>query len=348
MSTNVKKFLTPQTIEVQTISKNRAMITLQPFEAGFGHTLGNALRRILLSSMPGCAVVEAKIEGVLHEYSSLEGVQEDIIDILLNLKGIAFILHDKEEATLELVKNTVGPICAGDISLPHDVEVKNPDYVIAHLTKPKEFKMTLKVVRGRGYQPASLRKTDEQYVSEVGSLQLDARFNPILRATYAVENARVEQRTDLDKLVIDLETNGTIEPEEAIRRAATIIQEQLYTFVELQHETEDEVVEDLVDINPMLLLPVDELELTVRAANCLKAEHIYRIADLVTKTESELLSTPNLGKVSLWEIKTALQKRGLSLGMDVPIQQLTSLRKSLEGNSEESEKVEKTEDINKD
>ena len=348
MSTNVKKFLTPQTIEVQSISQNRAMITLQPFEAGFGHSLGNALRRILLSSMPGCAVVEAKIEGVLHEYSSLEGVQEDIIDILLNLKGIAFILHDKEEVTLELIKNTVGPICAGDIILPHDVEVKNPEYVIAHLTKPKEFKMTLKVVRGRGYQPASLRKINEEYVSEVGSLQLDARFNPILRATYAVENARVEQRTDLDKLVIDLETNGTIEPEEAIRRAATIIQEQLHTFVELQHETEDEVVEDLDDINPMLLLPVDELELTVRAANCLKAEHIYRIADLVTKTESELLSTPNLGKVSLWEIKTALQKRSLSLGMDVPIQQLTSLRKSLEGNTEESEKLEKTEDINKD
>ena len=231
MSTNVKKFLTPQTIEVQSISQNRAMITLQPFEAGFGHTLGNALRRILLSSMPGCAVVEAKIEGVLHEYSSLEGVQEDIIDILLNLKGIAFILHDKEEVTLELIKNTVGPICAGDIILPHDVEVKNTEYVIAHLTKPKEFKMTLKVVRGRGYQPASLRKINEEYVSEVGSLQLDARFNPILRATYAVENARVEQRTDLDKLVIDLETNGTIEPEEAIRRAATIIQEQLHSSV---------------------------------------------------------------------------------------------------------------------
>jgi DNA-directed RNA polymerase subunit alpha len=345
MSTNVKKFLTPQTIEVQTLSQNRALVSLQPFEAGFGHTLGNALRRILLSSMPGCAVTEVKIEGVLHEYSSLEGVQEDIIDILLNLKGIAFLLHDKEEVTLELVKNTVGPVCAGDITLPLDVEVKNPEYVIAHLTKPKEFKMTLKVVRGRGYQPASLRKT-EQYVSEVGALQLDARFNPILRATYSVENARVEQRTDLDKLVIDLETNGTIEPEEAIRRAATIIQEQLHTFVELRHETEDETPEQDTDINPILLLPVDELELTVRAANCLKAEHIYRIGDLVQKTEQELLSTPNLGKVSLWEIKTALQKRNLSLGMDVPVQQLSSLKKPLEGNST-AEELEKSEDINK-
>lgn len=347
MSMNVKNFLTPQTIEVQSISQNRALITLQPFEAGFGHTLGNALRRILLSSMPGCAVVEAKIDGVLHEYSSLDGVQEDIIDILLNLKGIAFQLHGKDEATLEIVKNTVGPVRAGDINLPHDVEVKNPDFVIAHLTKPKEFKMTLKVARGRGYQPASLRKATDQFVSEVGALQLDARFNPILRATYSVENARVEQRTDLDKLVIDLETNGTIEPEEAIRRAATIIQEQLHTFVELQHEAEDEVVEDLVDINPMLLLPVDELELTVRAANCLKAESVFRIADLVSKSEAELLSTPNLGKVSLWEIKTALQKRGLSLGMEVPEQLLSStIQKKSEGI--EAINTEKTEDINKD
>lgn len=345
--TKVNKFLHPQIIEIVMIGPNRALISLQPFEAGFGHTLGNALRRILLSSIPGCAVVEVKIEGVLHQYSSLDGVQEDIIDILLNLKGIAFQMHGRDEVTLELIKNTVGPIYARDITLPHDVEIKNLDFIIAHLTKAIEFKMTLKVVRGRGYQTASLRKADDQFVSEVGSLQLDARFNPILRASYSVENARVEQRTDLDKLVIDLETNGTIEPEEAIRRAATIIQEQLHAFVELQHETEDEVVEDLVDINPMLLLPVDELELTVRAANCLKAEHIYRIADLVTKTESELLSTPNLGKVSLWEIKTALQKRGLSLGMDVPLQQLTSLKKSLEG-AEEAEKLEKTEDINKD
>jgi DNA-directed RNA polymerase subunit alpha len=343
MSTSVKKFLIPQAIEVQTLSHNRALISLQPFEAGFGHTLGNALRRILLSSMPGCAITEVKIEGVLHEYSSLEGVQEDIIDILLNLKGIAFLLHEKEEVNLELVKNTVGPVCAGDITLPHDVEIKNPDYVIAHLTKPKEFKMTLKVARGRGYQLAASRKT-EHYVSEVGALQLDARFNPILRATYSVENARVEQRTDLDKLVIDLETNGTIEPEEAIRRAATIIQEQLHTFVELRHETEDEIPEQNVDINPILLLAVDELELTVRAANCLKAEHIYRIGDLVQKTEQELLSTPNLGKVSLWEIKTALQKRNLSLGMEVPTQQLSNFKKPMEGSVGE---LEKSEDTNK-
>ncbi len=342
MSTNVKKFLIPQTIEVQSLGQNRARVSLQPFEAGFGHTLGNALRRILLSSMPGCAVIEAKIDGVLHEYSSLDGVQEDIIDILLNLKGIAFILHDREEVTLKLLKSVVGPICAGDISLPHDVEVKNPDYVIANLTKPKEFKMTLKVARGRGYQPASLRQSSQYVSSEVGALQLDARFNPIVRVAYAVENARVEQRTDLDKLVIDVETNGTIEPEEAIRRAATIIQGQLDTFVELQHETADEVQEQDTSINPILLLPVDELELTVRAANCLKAEHIYRIGDLIQKTENELLSTPNLGRVSLWEIKTALQKRNLALGTEVPAQQLSTLKKPAEVAFGEAEKNEET------
>ncbi|MDQ8038997.1 MAG: DNA-directed RNA polymerase subunit alpha [Rickettsiella sp.] len=342
MLTNVKKFLTPQTIEVQSLNQNRAVVSLQPFEAGFGHTLGNALRRILLSSIPGCAVTEVKIEGVLHEYSSLEGVQEDIMDILLNLKGVAFVLHEKEEVILELVKSTVGPVCAGDIKLPPDVEVKNPNYVIAHLTKPKEFKMTLKVAKGRGYQLSSLRDTDH---SEVGALQLDAQFNPIIRVTYSVENARVEQHTDLDKLVIDLETNGTIEPEAAIRRAATIFQDQLHTFVELRHETETEVPEQNADINPILLLPVDELELTVRAANCLKAEHIYRIGDLVQKTEQELLSTPNLGKVSLWEIITALLKRGLSLGMHVPALQLSSLKKSVEENVEP---LEKNKDINND
>lgn len=344
MLTNVKKFLTPQTIDVHTLSPNRALITLQPFEAGFGHTLGNNLRRVLLSSMPGCAVVEVKIENVLHEYSSLDGVQEDIIDILLNLKNVAFVIHERDEVTLELSKNTVGPVLAGDISLPHDVEVKNPDFVIAHLTKPNPFKMTLKVARGRGYQPASLRKNDEYHSSEVGALQLDARFNPILRVTYSVENARVEQRTDLDKLVIDLETNGTIEPEEAIRRAATIIQEQLSTFVELKKEAEPELVEPDADFNPILLLPVDELELTVRAANCLKAEHLYLICDLVQKTEQELLSTPNLGKVSLWEIKTALQKRGLFLGMEVPAQHLLPQKKTEDENTVSRES---DEEINK-
>lgn len=348
MSTNVKKFLIADNIKVENISSNRASISLQPLEPVFGSNMENSLRTVLQSWLPGCAAVEAKIEGVLHKYSSLEGVYEDILVILLNLKDIAFQLHGKDEVILELAKNTVGPVRAGDITLPPDVEVKNPDLIIAHLTKPIEFKMTLKVVRGRGNPYNELRMATEQFaVNEVGAFQLNPRFSPVVSLTCAIENARVEQRTDLVKLIINLETNGTVGPEEAIRRAATMCQEQWDPFVELKSETKDEVVEDMVDINPMLLLPVDELELTVRAANCLKAEHIYRIADLVTKTESELLSTPNLGKVSLWEIKTALQKRGLSLGMDVPMQQLTSLKKSLEG-AEEAEKLEKTEDTNKD
>ncbi len=316
MQINVKKFLKPQTIEVKMLSATHALITLQPLEAGFGYTLGHALRRVLLSSIPGCAVVEAKIDGVLHEYSTIDGIQEDVLDILLNLKNIAFIMHDREEAVLELVKNEIGPIFAGDIALPHDVEIVNPDYVIAHLTKPNKFRMTLRVERGRGYQIASLRK-DEECGQEVGSLKLDARFNPVLRVSYTVEHARVEQRTNLDKLVLDLETNGTIDPKTVLRRAATILQDQLSAFVEFEHEIKHEPIEDLVDINPILLRSVDELELTVRAANCLKAEHIYLIGDLVVKTESELLKTPNLGKKSLGEIKDVLDTHSLCLGMQV-------------------------------
>lgn len=318
------KFLRPQIVEIEPVSSTRSRITLQPLEPGFGYTLGNALRRILLSSISGCAAVEAKVEGALHEYSTLDGVQEDVLDILLNLKNIAFIMHDQESATLELTKNEIGPVFSGDIKLPSHVEIINPDYVIAHLTKPIEFKMTLKVERGRGYQVASLRNKDEfdDDYNEVGVLKLDARFNPILRVSYVVERARVEQRTDLDKLVIDLETNGTIDPKTAIRRAATILQEQLSAFIEFSDQNisdgESEAVNSYADINPLLLRPVDELELTVRAANCLKAEHIFLIGDLVVKTEAELLKTPNLGKKSLGEIKDVLQAHLLSLGMQIP------------------------------
>lgn len=314
MSTNVNKFLTPKVIEVETLAKNIARVTLEPLERGFGHTLGNALRRILLSSMPGCAVVEAKIEGALHEYSTIEGVQEDVIDILLNLKGIAIIMYGRDELTLELHKKGPGPVRASDITLVHDVEIVNPEHVIANLTQKGEINMTLKIERGRGYQPASSRKEDA-YERVAGVLQLDASFSPILRVTYNVERARVEQRTDLDKLIIELETNGSIEPEIAIRRAATILQEQLAVFVELKHDTEQQITSEYTDINPILLRPVDELELTVRAANCLKAENIYYIGDLVQKEEVDLLKTPNLGKKSLNEIKEVLATHSLHLGM---------------------------------
>lgn len=309
------ELLTPKNIGVQVINQKHAKVTLEPLERGFGHTLGNALRRILLSSLPGAAVIEAEIEGVLHEYSTIEGVQEDVIDILLNLKGVAIRLHDREEVTLNLNKQGAGVVKASDIQADHDVEIMNPDHIIAHIGENGQLNMRLRVQKGRGYQPADVRQNANEETRGIGRLQLDASFSPVRRVAYVVENARVEQRTDLDKLVIDLETNGTIEPEEAIRRAATILQSQLAVFVDLEKDKEPEPKEVREEIDPILLRPVDDLELTVRSANCLKAENIYYIGDLVQRTEVELLKTPNLGKKSLTEIKDVLASKGLSLGM---------------------------------
>ena len=300
MQISVNEFLTPRHIDVQVVSSTRAKITLEPLERGFGHTLGNALRRILLSSMPGCAVVEAEIDGVLHEYSAIEGVQEDVIEILLNLKGLAVKLHGRDEVTLTLAKKGSGVVTAADIQLDHDVEIVNGDHA---------------------------RQSDEDESRSIGRLQLDASFSPVRRVSYVVENARVEQRTNLDKLVIDLETNGTLDPEEAIRRAATILQQQLAAFVDLKGDSEPVVIEQEDEIDPILLRPVDDLELTVRSANCLKAENIYYIGDLIQRTEVELLKTPNLGKKSLTEIKDVLASRGLSLGMRLDNWPPASLKK---------------------
>jgi len=314
MQRSVNEFLTPKTIGVQQINETQAKVTLEPLERGFGHTLGNALRRILLSSMPGAAVVEAEIDGVLHEYSTIEGVQEDVINILLNLKGVAVLMHEKDEAVLSLTKQGPGPVTAGDIQVDHDVEIINKDHVIAHLSDGASINMKLKVAKGRGYESSAGRGSDEE-TKAIGSLQLDATYSPVHRVAYTVESARVEQRTDLDKLVRDLETNGTIDPEEAIRRAATILQQQLAVFVDLETDSEPEPEEQREEVDPILLRPVDDLELTVRSANCLKAENVYYIGDLVQRTEVELLKTPNLGKKSLTEIKDVLASKGLSLGM---------------------------------
>ncbi|KTT45479.1 DNA-directed RNA polymerase subunit alpha [Pseudomonas oryzihabitans] len=327
MQSSVNEFLTPRHIDVQAVSQTRAKITLEPLERGFGHTLGNALRRILLSSMPGCAVVEAEIDGVLHEYSAIEGVQEDVIEILLNLKGLAIKLHGRDEVTLSLSKKGQGPVLASDIQVDHDVEIVNGDHVIAHLADNGSLNMKLKVARGRGYEPADARQSEEDETRAIGRLQLDASFSPVRRVAYVVENARVEQRTNLDKLVLDLETNGTLDPEEAIRRAATILQQQLAAFVDLKGDSEPVVVEQEDEIDPILLRPVDDLELTVRSANCLKAENIYYIGDLIQRTEVELLKTPNLGKKSLTEIKDVLASRGLSLGMRLDNWPPASLKK---------------------
>lgn len=315
MQSSVTDFLTPRHIDVQENSATRAKVTLEPLERGFGHTLGNALRRILLSSMPGCAIVEAEIEGVLHEYSAIEGVQEDVIEILLNLKGVAIKMHGRDEAVLSLSKQGLGVVTAADIHLDHDIEIVNPDHVIAHLSDAGSLNMKLKVRRGRGYEPADARISDDDESRSIGRLQLDATYSPVFRVSYVVESARVEQRTDLDKLVLDLETDGTLDPEEAIRRAATILQQQLAVFVDLEGDKEPEPEEIEEEIDPILLRPVDDLELTVRSANCLKAENIYYIGDLIQRTEVELLKTPNLGKKSLTEIKDVLASRGLSLGM---------------------------------
>lgn len=315
MQSAVNEFLTPRVIDVEEVSSTRAKVTLEPLERGFGHTLGNALRRILLSSMPGCAVVEAEIDGVLHEYSAIEGVQEDVIEILLNLKGVSLVMNGKDETVLTLNKKAPGPVTAGDIQVDHDVEIKNPEHVIANLSESGELNMKLTVSRGRGYVPADARQSEDEETRSIGRLQLDASFSPVHRVAYVVESARVEQRTDLDKLVLDLETNGTIDPEEAIRRAATILQQQLSVFVDLESEKEAEPEQEEDEVDPILLRPVDDLELTVRSANCLKAENIYYIGDLVQRTEVELLKTPNLGKKSLTEIKDVLASRGLSLGL---------------------------------
>lgn len=315
MQLAVNEFLTPRHIDVTEVAPTRARVVLEPLERGFGHTLGNALRRILLSSMPGCAITEVEIDGVQHEYSAIEGVQEDVIEILLNLKNVAIVLHGKDHATVTLSKKGPGPVTAGDITVDQSVEIKNPELLIANITGDVALNIRLSISRGRGYQPADARENLDDETRTIGRLQLDASYSPVRRLAYSVESARVEQRTDLDKLVIDLETNGTIDPEEAIRRAATILQQQLAVFVDLEgeKESEPEKKEDLID--PILLRPVDDLELTVRSANCLKAENIYYIGDLIQRTEVELLKTPNLGKKSLTEIKDILASRGLSLGM---------------------------------
>ncbi len=307
------ELLKPRVVDVQLTDECHAKVVLEPLERGFGHTLGNALRRILLSSIPGYAVVEVQIDGVLHEYTGIEGVQEDVVDILLNLKGIAVLMHNKTEAMVTLNIQGPGVATAGDIETGPDVEIINKDHVIAHLTERGSLSMTLKIAKGRGYQPAAQRRNEEDRA--IGSLLLDASFSPVRRVSYSVENARVEKRTDLDKLIVDLETNGTIDPEETIRKAAGVLQQQLSVFVDLQGDEQEEPDKAESEIDPILMRPVDDLELTVRSANCLKAENIYYIGDLIQRTEVELLKTPNLGKKSLTEIKDVLGTHGLSLGM---------------------------------
>ncbi|MFM7704986.1 MAG: DNA-directed RNA polymerase subunit alpha [Rubrivivax sp.] len=317
MHTNLLK--PTKAIQVESLGGHRAKATLEPFERGYGHTLGNALRRVLLSSMVGYAPTEVTIAGVLHEYSTIDGVQEDVVHIMLNLKGVVFKLHNRDEVTLVLRKEGEGPVLASDIQTPHDVEIINPGHVIAHLAQGGKLDMQIKVEKGRGYVPGNLRRYGDEPTKSIGRIVLDASFSPVRRVSYSVENARVEQRTDLDKLVMEIETNGAMSPEEAIRASAKILVEQLIVFTQLEHEGLTELTGGLREPEgpepaPILMRPVDELELTVRSANCLKAENIYYIGDLVQRSETELLKTPNLGRKSLNEIKEVLASRGLTLG----------------------------------
>ena len=315
MQTNLLK---PKAIQVEPLGGHRAKVTLEPFERGYGHTLGNALRRVLLSSMVGYAPTEVTMAGVLHEYSTIDGVQEDVVHILLNLKGVVFRLHNRDEVTLVLRKDGEGPVTAADIQTPHDVEIVNPNHVIAHLSQGGKLDVQIKVEKGRGYVPGNVRRYGEESSKAIGRILLDASFSPVKRVSYTVESARVEQRTDLDKLVVEIETNGAISPEEAIRASAKILVEQLAVFAQLQGtdlvDAFDQPAQRSSTFDPILLRPVDELELTVRSANCLKAENIYYIGDLIQRTETELLKTPNLGRKSLNEIKEVLASRGLALG----------------------------------
>ncbi|NCN71502.1 MAG: DNA-directed RNA polymerase subunit alpha [Rhodoferax sp.] len=311
--------LKPKAIHVEQLSPNRAKVVLEPFERGYGHTLGNALRRVLLSSMPGYAPTEVTIASVLHEYSSIDGVHEDVVNILLNLKGVVFKLHNRDEVTLSLRKDTEGVVCARDIQTPHDVEIINPDHVIANLSQGGRLDMQIKVEKGRGYVPGTMRMHGDEATKSIGRIVLDASYSPVRRVSYTVESARVEQRTDLDKLIVDIETNGAITAEDAVRASAKILVEQLAVFAQLEGGEVDAIVSSSSrsssQFDPVLLRPVDELELTVRSANCLKAENIYYIGDLIQRTENELLKTPNLGRKSLNEIKEVLASRGLTLGM---------------------------------
>lgn len=317
----MQEILRPHRVDIDTIDENFSKITVEPLERGFGHTLGNALRRVLLSSMPGCAVVEATIsssEGpVVHEYTTIEGVQEDVMEILLNLKGVAIRMEGKESVELSLNKKGPCVVTAADLQGGGDIEIVNSDHVIAHLTEIGVLEMEVRVQKGRGYSPAKSRQHSDEEDRVIGRLPIDASYSPIQRVTYTVDRAREEDRTNLDKLIIEVESNGSIDPEEMIRSAASILQDQLAVFVDLKVETigNEQAVGNAARVDPLLLKPVDELELTVRSANCLKAESICLIGDLIQRTENELLKTPNLGKKSLTEIKTVLADRGLSLGM---------------------------------
>ncbi|MDC9726701.1 MAG: DNA-directed RNA polymerase subunit alpha [Candidatus Thioglobus sp.] len=316
MQGSAKDFLKPKLVESSQTGTNEFKVVLEPLERGFGHTLGNALRRTLLSSMTGSAVTEVAIDGVMHEFSTIENVQEDVLDILLNLKEVSVALNTSDTAEVVIDKKGPCEITVADIEASGtDITAHNPEFVIATVNDGGHVRMTLKIGTGTGYDTAVSRSEE---TSTIGGIQLDASFSPIKRVSFTVDAARVEQKVNLDKLNMVIETNGSVDAESAIKRAASILQDQLSSFVELELVEEEEALPISDDFDPQLLAAVDELELTVRSANCLKAEQIYYIGDLIQKSEQDLLRTPNLGRKSLNEIKEVLTDKGLYLGTDIP------------------------------
>lgn len=314
---NWQELIKPTKLDVsQEEGANKAKIVVEPLERGFGLTLGNALRRVLLSSLQGGAVSAIKIDGVLHEFSVIPGVREDVTDIVLNIKELAVAVHSESTKTLSLKAQGPCTVTAAMIETGHDVEIMNPDHIICTLDAGAKINMELTVTTGKGYVPASNSTTAD---SPIGLINVDAIYSPVKKVSYKVENTRVGQITDYDKLTMVVETNGVVSPEDAVALAARILQDQLKPFINFDEpENEAEVVREELPFNKNLLRKVDELELSVRSANCLKNDNIVYIGDLVQKTEAEMLRTPNFGRKSLNEIKEVLSKMGIHLGMETP------------------------------
>jgi DNA-directed RNA polymerase subunit alpha len=319
ISNNWQALIKPAALDIQPSNdpQRKATIVADPLERGFGLTLGNALRRVLLSSLQGAAVTSIQIDGVLHEFSSIPGVREDVTDIVLNIKALGLRMHAEGPKKMRLHAEGPGTVTAGQIITGPDIEVMDPDHVICTLDEGARLNMELTVNTGKGYVPAANNRPED---APIGLIPVDALYSPIRKVSYKVENTRVGQVTDYDKLSLTVETNGAVTPEDAVALAARILQDQLRLFVnfeEPQQERREEAGEEM-PFNKNLLRKVDELELSVRSANCLKNDNIVYIGDLVQKTEAEMLRTPNFGRKSLNEIKEVLATMGLHLGMDIP------------------------------
>lgn len=314
---NWQELIKPTNLQVsQDEAAHRAKIVVEPLERGFGLTLGNALRRVLLSSLQGGAVSAIKIDGVLHEFSVIPGVREDVTDIVLNIKELAVAVHSESAKIMTLKAEGPCVVTAAMIETGHDVEIMNPDHVICTLDAGAKINMELTVTTGKGYVPAYNSKSAD---APIGLIAVDAIYSPVTKVSYKVENTRVGQITDYDKLTMNVETNGVVSPEDAVALAARILQDQLKPFINFDEpESESENVQEELPFNRNLLRKVDELELSVRSANCLKNDNIIYIGDLVQKTEAEMLRTPNFGRKSLNEIKEVLAKMGIHLGMETP------------------------------